>query len=64
MQKTTKKEKAKRRHPSAKLTKGDVLVIRAKLRGDLYSQRDVAKQYGVSQTTISLVHRKLVWKDV
>ena len=64
MQKTTKKEKVKRRHPSAKLTKGDVLVIRAKLRGKFYSQRDLAKTYGVSQTTVSLIHRKLVWRDV
>ena len=44
----------------AKLTNDQVLAIRA----DPRYQREIAKDYGVSQLHVSRIKRKLVWKDI
>ena len=50
-------------HPSSVLCAGYVQEIRA-LRRHGWSQESIAERFGVSQTTISLIDRGLVWKSV
>jgi len=47
----------------AKLLAEDIPMIRAEL-GCGVTQKDIAKQYGVTKQTISAIHNNLIWKDV
>lgn len=47
-------------HPRAKLTKNQVIEIRA----DSDSQRKIAKKYGVNHTTIGFIKRYEHWKEI
>ena len=44
----------------SKLTEADVLAIRS----SSLMQKDLAKDYGVSQTTISMIKQGLIWKHL
>lgn len=48
---------------SAKLTEDQVRQIR-RLRASGTSQREVAEQFGVSIPLVSLIHRRLVWREL
>jgi hypothetical protein len=48
------------KHPLAKLTKGDVLAIRA----SPAKQADLARQYCVSEQLISLIIKRKTWKHI
>ena len=48
------------RHHSAKLSEDGVRAIRRSR--DL--QRTIAKRHGLSQATVSMIKRRLIWKDV
>lgn len=50
-------------HQQARLTVGDVLVIR-RLAAEGFSQRDIARQYGVHQSAISRVISGKRWGHV
>jgi len=46
--------------PDAKLTEADISIIRA----DMRSHSDIAKDYGVSKTTIGYVKRRVTWSHI
>lgn len=48
-------------HPAAKVNREKVSIIR-KLRG--YSQREIAKMFGICQTTVCEILAKKIWKEV
>lgn len=48
------------RHHSAILSDADALAIR----GDIRAQRVIAKQYGISQQTVSEIKTRRVWKHL
>jgi hypothetical protein len=50
-------------HPSARLTETQVKEIRA-LHADSLEQREIAKQYGVSDTTVSRIVRRITWTHI
>lgn len=52
------------RHPLAKLTDDDVREIRKRLRGIRGLGGVVAKEYGVSQATISYILQGKTWKHI
>lgn len=48
-------------HPMAKINTADVVQIRSRYaKGE--KQRDLAKEFNVSQTSISLIVRNLIWR--
>ena len=49
--------------PQSKLTDDDIPIIRQRLRKK-ESQQSIAKDYSVTRTIISMIHRKLIWKGV
>lgn len=50
-------------HPNHILTEGQILEIRVLYKTGLYSQRQLAKQHGVSQTTIKMIVNNRAWKE-
>jgi DNA-binding transcriptional regulator YiaG len=48
-------------HPAAVLTEDDVRAIRAARNR---SQSELAAEYGVTQSCVSLVRRRVTWKHV
>src|SRR2546423_765037 len=44
-----------------KLTNKKVRAIRVLLAKGTYSQREIAKKFGVSQANISCIHRRAIW---
>lgn len=50
------------RHHHAKLTAADVLTIRSLYPG--MSQTAIAKQFGINQTIVSDIVRRIIWKHV
>jgi len=51
------------RHPRARLTEGQVLAIRAR-RAAGESERDVAREYGVSPQLVYAIHTRRLWKHL
>lgn len=49
-------------HPMAKLTEKDVAFIRLQL-AEGKTQAGLAAMFGVTQTTISAIHRNIIWKE-
>jgi DNA invertase Pin-like site-specific DNA recombinase len=47
----------------AKLTVGCVQAIRERLRAR-ESQTSIAKDYGISQATVSWINRRKTWKEI
>jgi len=52
------------KHPRAKLTKKDVMWIRNKYYGGTYSQRKLAKMFGIGKTTVAHIVNKDSWKHI
>ena len=52
------------KHKNSKLKEWQVLEIRAKYATGNYSQRQLAKEYNVSQTTIFFILNKKAWKYI
>jgi ribosome-binding protein aMBF1 (putative translation factor) len=48
--------------PAAKLTEADVLAIRRRYAGGGISQAALASEYGVAQSTISKITRRVRWE--
>ncbi len=58
-----RKSRASRTVRSSKLSEADVLKVRELLRRGA-SQEATAKHFSISQTTVSLIHRNRIWKQV
>ena len=51
-------------HPNAKLTEQDVRNIVTLYNVGLYSQREIASQYGIAQMTVSDIITRKKWKHI
>lgn len=51
------------RHPMAKLTDKQVLEIRRRVTAG-ENQHDLAAEFGVVNTTISMIHRRRIWRHL
>lgn len=58
------KEKSGAAHHSAKLTEIDVLAIRYRCKHMGHSQVHIARDYGVSRTTINRIVNRILWKHI
>lgn len=51
-------------HPNAKNTNEAILELKQKLVNTTISQRDLAKEYGITQSSVSLINLGVRWSDL
>jgi len=50
--------------PNHKLTEKDIIEIKIDLNEGILTQKEIAKRFGVDQTTVSLIKNNKIWKNL